>query len=167
MHSYPQATLQDIYKSFFQDRFGVAHALADCHIVEQHILKECQNAERFEECYVEPCGWRNDYFRINLKAVKEGKISAQELAQAFVASYKPVASEDIRRWQTEWQGIEKIAEEFSTSINNFETDADTIATLLQLERYAVHHSQQYNQAYTPHYRIVNREQYNQLKDRLK
>ena len=67
----------------FQDCFGVAHALADRERVVVYIVRQAQSATRFEEQYYEPCGWRGDFIRINIKAVAEGKISAEELADAM------------------------------------------------------------------------------------
>ena len=37
---YPAATLQDVYKTMFQDRFGVAHLLSDRAKVKAYIEQE-------------------------------------------------------------------------------------------------------------------------------
>ena len=95
MTTHPKATLQDIYKSCFQDCFGVAHALGSAEQVENYIAYESAKAESFESDYFESCGWRGDFVRVNLKAVREGKISVSDLAQAFIAS--SVAAESYWR----------------------------------------------------------------------
>ncbi len=105
--------------------------------------------------------------RINLKAVKEGKISATELAEAFTASVVAITEEDLTAWKTEWQSIERTVRELYPTLNALEEDAATIASLLESGQYAMHHSKIYNQKYHPHYRIVSREEYNKLKSKLK
>ena len=57
---YPAATLQDIYKSCFQDHFGVAHLLGNRGGVKGYIEHELATAEAFDEAYYEPCGWQGD-----------------------------------------------------------------------------------------------------------
>ena len=42
------------------------------------------------------------------------------------------------------------------AIEGFAADSAAIADLLAQGAYAVHHSAQYNAAYSPHYRIVHR-----------
>ena len=159
--------MQDIYKSCFQDRFGVVHALAQRDIIERYILREIELATDFEEPYIEPCGWRGCYVRINLKAVKDGKIRATELADAFIASAAAVTSEDLQSWREEWEGIETAVRGLYPTLDGFEEDSAMIRAVIERGEYAVHHSKIYNEKYNPHYRIVSRNEYNKLKDRLK
>ena len=167
MTTHPKATLQDIYKSCFQDCFGVAHALGSAEQVENYIAYESAKAESFENDYFESCGWRGDFVRVNLKAVREGKISVSDLAQAFIASSVAAESYDLQHWQSEWQQIERAVRELYPDLEGFERDSTNIATLISNGNYVMHHSKVYNEAYTPHYRIVSREQFDKLKDRLK
>ena len=167
MTSHPQIRLQDIYKSCFQERFGVSHALAERNRVEEYIIRETASAERFEEEYTELCGIRGDYVRINLKAVRDGKVTATELAEAFMASYKTVTADEIAQWRVQWAEIEHSVRQLYPALDNFESDSQAIAQMLERGEYAVHHSKAYNEAYAPHYRIVSKEEYNKLKYKLK
>lgn len=167
LSTHPEATLQDIYKSCFQDRFGVAHALGSAEQVANYIAYECTKAERFENDYIENCGWRGNFVRVNLKAVREGRISVDELAEAFIESAKAVENFELHSWLQEWQQIERAVREINPDLAGFERDSATIATLISSGNYVMHHSRRYNEAYAPHYRIVSREQYNKLKDKLK
>ena len=133
----------------------------------EYIVRESQTATRFEEQYAEPCGWRGNFIRINLKAVVEGKISAEELADAFIASVVAVNEEDLASWQTEWADIERAVVEHYPTLEGFEEDSATIAALISDGKYVKHHSRKYNEVYSPHYRIVSREQYEKLKHKLK
>ena len=113
------------------------------------------------------CGWRGNFVSINLKAVKEGKITATELADAFMASVVEVRNEDIICWQAEWADIERAVKEEYPTLEGFKEDSAAIANMISDGKYVVHHSKIYNQTYNPHYRIVSRKEYNKLKDRLK
>ena len=48
IRQYPQATLQDIYKGAFQDRFGPAHILTDRNAVEAYIKSELEEMGKEE-----------------------------------------------------------------------------------------------------------------------
>jgi hypothetical protein len=159
--------LQDIYKSCFQDLFGVAHALGTMEQVENYIAYESAKADSFESNYYEPCGWRGNFIRVNLKAVREGKISAKELALAFMASANNTESVDLHSWLTEWQQIESIVREIYPNMEGFARDSATIRALIFEGRYVMHHSREYNNYYSPHYRIISKDQFIKLKDRLK
>ncbi len=175
LDSHPRATLQDIYKSCFQDRFGVAHALSDREKVEQYIVRETERAEQFEPQYIEPCGWRGDFVRVNLKAVRDGILTASELADAFMASQsvegeqlldgeQPLEGKltkngerPLECWQREWRDIMRAVRCVAPDLADFQRDSTAIATLLTEGRYVMHHSKRYNEHYHPHYRIVRRD----------
>ena len=133
----------------------------------KYIVREAQTATRFEEHYCEPCGWRGDFIRINLKAVAEGKITAEELADAFIASAVAVSEDDLAAWRAEWADIERVVAEHYPTIEGFKEDSAAIADLIADGKYVMHHSRKYNEVYSPHYRIVSREQYEKLKHKLK
>lgn len=121
----------------------------------------------FETDYAEPCGWRGNFVRINLKAVAEGKISAEALADAFMASAIEVTEADLEAWKCEWQNIERAVMTLYPTLEGLEEDSKAIAQLLSEGKYVMHHSCHYNAAYTPHYRIVSRKEYEKLKTILK
>lgn len=97
----------------------------------------------------------------------EGKISAQELADAFIASAVAVSETDIDIWRAEWLEIERIVRKLYPTLEGMDSDSATIAQLISEGKYVMHHSAEYNQHYSPHYRIVSREQYEKLKHKLK
>lgn len=67
----------------------------------EYIKRETEGATCFETDYAEPCGWRGNFVRINLKAVAEGKISAETLADAFMASAIEITDDDLEAWKRE------------------------------------------------------------------
>lgn len=84
-----------------------------------------------------------------------------------MASTEAIEEADLQSWSSEWQQIERAVRELYPNLEGFERDSATIATLLSEGKYVMHHSKVYNSTYAPHYRIVSREEYDKLKDRLK
>jgi hypothetical protein len=155
LNRYPEATLQDIYKTMYQDRFGVAHILAERDVMSRYIAKEVYSTSGECECYYEPCGWRGEYVRIDLRAVRDGLLSADELAEKLIATAALAEDVSSAEWQQEWASILEVSSDLVTGLENYESD------LLLLNECAaqcqtVHHSEAYRVAYSPHYRIVHR-----------
>ncbi|MBQ3174322.1 MAG: hypothetical protein IJB56_08520 [Alistipes sp.] len=165
LDSYPEAKLQDVYKSMFQGRFGVAHMLGSREAVEAYIEREVQLCEGeivkdggVAECYLEPCGWRGDYVRVDLRAVCDGVMTVKELADIFVcsAAYAPLADDvALEVWAEEWNTILEVCHPRLRVIDGFERDSMLLAELIAGGEYVVHHSRRYNECYAPHYRIVH------------
>ena len=101
LRKYPDTSLQDVYKSCFQDYFGPAHAIAGRDMARKYIEQELSSAVCDDTCYYEPCGWRGNYYRVSLSAVADSLLSVDELADAFYRSapqQTPVVDE---RWVAE------------------------------------------------------------------
>lgn len=75
LREYPQSTLQDIYKSFFQDRFGPGHLVADTAAARKYLRTEIEKMETSSLPYYEPAGAGKNFYRVNLSLVKEGVVS--------------------------------------------------------------------------------------------
>lgn len=157
MSSYPESRLQDLYKSFFQDRFGPGHLISDRQSALDYILSELASADTLVRSETEPCGWQGNYVRVNLSVIADGLMTAEELTDALMASAKEVMPEDIERWKMEWAEIEAIIEKTYPVIPDLKEDEARIAELLASGQYAYHHSAAYNAAYHPHYRIIAKE----------
>lgn len=154
--NYPHSTLQDIYKSFFQDYFGVAHMLPDSVTVRNYILYELSMTEEIDSNYYEPCGWRNNFYRVNLSAIRNGKIDVNELANAFMASLPYSRTLVDEEWKKEWEIIQNTVRELHPTLAGFKSDSAMIAKMLQQGKYVIHHSDEYSRCYHPHYRIVHK-----------
>ena len=155
---YPAATLQDVYKSMFQDRFGVAHLLSGRDAVREYIAKEVDSTEGECEEYYEACGWRGDYVRVDLRAVRDGVISLDELTERFMLSAEHGTKADstaLERWLSEWMTINDVCRDLLITIDGYQQDSAKIAELIATGKYVVHHSRRYNDHYKPHYRIVH------------
>ena len=73
---YPQATLQDVYKSFYQERFGPGHMIPNIENARNYLMNEMEQASENSGAYYEPTGSGGKYVRIYLNAISDGKISA-------------------------------------------------------------------------------------------
>lgn len=157
LESYPESTLQDIYKSFFQDRFGPGHMVADTTAAVAYIKKELSEVDNLDVILYEQVGDRGEYYRVALAAVAAGKVPFGVYVSAFLNSVRDVPSVDIEAWACEWDAIEMVISSMNLDLPDYEKDAAKIRELLAKGFYAVHHSKAYNVAYSPHYRIVKRE----------
>ena len=153
---YPSTTLQDIYKSCFQDYYGVAHLLSDRESVKRYIEYELSNADSLVSSYYEPCGWRGEFIRVNLSAIRDGRITTDMLVDAFMASAEFSMKNSTEEWKILWQDVMNEARRISPALKNFSEDSIAIAALLERGEYVIHHSKEYREAHHPHYRIIHR-----------
>lgn len=155
MRDYPDATLQDVYKSCFQDYFGVAHLLGSREQVYNYICSELEADDYVVGSrYYESCGWQGNYCRVYLNAIKEGYITADILTDAFMASAPEVTPQVTDKWVAQWCVIESVVRERYPNLYNFEVDSQAISEMLAQGKYVMHHSRRFNAAYHPHYRII-------------
>lgn len=154
---YPEATLLDVYKGSFQDVFGPAHILTNREAVKNYILRELEFATRLEGNAYEPCGWQGKFYRVNLTAVKEGKISADELTDALMDSANGIDTSLTQAWLDEWQKMLHVVKTVVPELKGFSSDSLVIDQLLKEGKYVVHHSESFNKHYQPHYRIIRRD----------
>ena len=151
---YPQSTLQDIYKSFYQDRFGPGHMISDTAAFNEYSRYELAVAttDSVPNPYYEIIGAQGRYVRVYLRCVTEGLIPADLLFDAFLRSAVP-AKQPKQSWAKEWSDIEQAALELGVTAP--EEDIQALRQAAQKEQ-AVHHSDAYCEAYHPHYRVIEK-----------
>ncbi len=175
---YPEATLLDIYKGAFQDRFGPAHILTDSKAVESYIKSELEEMKKdapvdvWESSvshntkyvnhrnlwdYCEPCGWHANFYRVDLTVLKDGLIPMNVFVDAFMESADGIDTTFTSAWLEEWGETIRIVRRVVPDLHNFSTDSATIARLLSNGKYVVHHSSIFNKNYRPHYRIIRKD----------
>ena len=152
MTAYPESTLQDIYKSFYQDRFGPGHMITDTASVRQYLLKELSENDVASTVRFEPTGSEGRFVRVYLSAIADSLITADQLLDAFVRSANMVKAETD--WEAEWKAVVGTITKYGIQVNGSE-DASLLDEASR-DRQTVHHSRAYNAAYHPHYRIVER-----------
>lgn len=155
--AYPASRLLDIYKSCFQDYMGAEHLVADPAGVAKYLdyeLQQIGDEERQSE-YYEACGPGGRFVRVSLLAVKDGKIDRDSLLDAFVRSAK-VERPSLVSWQDTWKQYLLTIDSLELQLLHYTEDRAFIDSVLQTGHYAISHSQEYRQAYHPHYRIIER-----------
>ena len=158
---YPQATLQDVYKNNFQDYFGPAHIMARREGVLAYLNSELQQMDKEEGSssdlsgrkYYTPCGWRHNYYQVSLQVIKDGIMSVEEFADAFMAG-GGAAPQVSQQWIDEWEVIKGVVKDVAPDLEGYKADAKKIDALLKEGKYVVHHSGKFEEAYRPHYRII-------------
>ena len=152
--TYPESTLQDIYKSFYQEHFGPGHIISDTASARRYLMKELSEMGETQSPYFEPTGSQGDYVRVYLSAVTDSLITAEQLLDAFVRSANS-RKEPTVSWMEKWEAIVSIIQANKMEVEDFETDLPLLTEAARNSQ-AVHHSRHYNEAYHPHYRIVER-----------
>lgn len=163
MERYPKARLLDIYKSCFQDHMGAEHLVGDRTMARSYLEQELQTVEHEDllTWYYEPCGFNGNYVRVSLLAVKDGKIDAERLLDAFVRSANDADRPTVESWASQWQEILSIIEKANLALPYYQQDKEFIAQVLAQGKYAISHSPDYREAYSPHYRIIKRDIFEQ------
>jgi len=152
MAAYPESTLQDIYKSFYQDRFGPGHMITDTASARQYLLKELSENDVASTVRFEPTGSEGRFVRVYLSAIADSLITADQLLDAFVRSANMDKGEN-NNWEAEWNCIVGVITKHGIQVNGFDKDVVMLNEASRICQ-AVHHSRAYNEAYHPHYRIV-------------
>lgn len=162
LEKYPAATLQDIYKSFFQDEFGPGHLLEDTAAARKYLAYEMANMTSRGNYTAEPCGAGLNFYRVPLDLVKDEKISFNEYLTAFLESGSSFRIPETGEWKAKWGMIVLEIESMNLEIKNFESDKKNLSKMLDEGETTVHHSESYSLAYDPHYRIMSRVQCERL-----
>ncbi len=152
--TYPESTLQDLYKSFYQEHFGPGHIISDTASARRYLMRELSEMGKTQSPYFEPTGSQGDYVRVYLSAVSDSLITAEQLLDAFVSSANSWQEPTVS-WKEKWEAVISIIQANKIELESFETDLPLLTEAAQNNQ-AVHHSRRYNEAYHPHYRIVER-----------
>lgn len=156
LKTYPQSTLRDIYKNFFQDNFGPGHLIKDTATAGNYLRKELASFEQAEGAYFEPTGWEHRFYRVNLSVIKEGLVSYAHFFDAFVRSVNGIIPTSVEAWVKEWTAIDSIIQSMNLQLPHYETDRREIFDLLKRGEYVMHHSAEFEANYSPHYRIIEK-----------
>lgn len=154
MADYPASTLQDIYKSFFQDKFGPEHIISDTIAAKKYLLSELNRNDIDSVVVLEPTGIKGNYIRVGLGAIKSGKVDVSAFLSAFIRSANVADKSVVEQWTGEWAEAVEVIDEMNLNLDNYEADKEAISRVLQQGRYVMHHSSRYRDAYNPHYRII-------------
>lgn len=153
---YPESTLRDLYKNFFQDRFGPGHIIADNAAADKYLRYELETAENFEGEDYEPTGYEGRFLRVNLGVIADGRVPYEKFFDAFVRSVNGIEPIGIDEWRKEWHEIDSVIMSMELQLEDAQSDRAEIKALIERGDYVIHHSQRFNECYEPHYRIIER-----------
>ena len=158
MQNYPKSRLLDIYKSCFQDYMGAEHLLSDRQRVKAYLDEELNTTslDDLMPWYYEPCGIDSSYYRISIKAIKEGFITEDQLLDAFIRSANSETRPSVESWSNRWHMIIGTIDRMKLDMPNYQEDNQLIDSVFSVGKYAISHSPDYREVYHPHYRIVER-----------
>ena len=74
MQKYPKSTLKDLYKNFFQDKFGPGHIIGDTASAGNYLRRELASYTECTGDIAEPTGWEGNFLRVNLSVIKNGQL---------------------------------------------------------------------------------------------
>lgn len=159
METYPEAHLQDIYKSCFQNIFGVAHLISDTQACVDYLAAEMEELDPDDREYslYEYTLPDSHFVRVDLHAVAEGLVPQDVLVALLMESAATPAPMTQAEWAARWQELKVAADALEPRPEGYEREAAEIDSLLSAGKYVWHHSRRYNEVYHPHYRLVRRD----------
>ena len=162
---YPESRVQDIYKSFCQDNLGPEHLIPNPDAARDYLQSELATyrsdvdsgkytipARRFE-----PVGDKGNYVRVDLSVVLDSLVSEDALLDAFVRSANAGQNMSNEQWTRKWRKVSAVIRRDFPGIPECENDLRQIDSVMAEGHYILHHSPEYNAAYHPHYRIIERQ----------
>lgn len=156
MTAYPKATLQDIYKSFFQDNYGPGHLMGDTAAATAYVRRELGSFDLASGPDYEATGSESNFVRVNLQVVKDGRVPLDTFLDAFLRSARQFQVPPIEQWSKKWEEISGVVKEMDLKLPGQAEDSEIIRKQLSDGDPTMHHSLIYETAYKPHYRIILR-----------
>ena len=166
VNSYPKAQLADIYKSFYQDNYGPGHILGDTIAARRYFNEELSDTTSWNGPEFEYTGEGKNFVRLNMDLVKKGIISAEDYFRAFLNSLGMMTKPSDEEWIAEWSSIEDIIETRGYHFVNEDTDREIIRKKLESKNFPIHHSDNFNENYNFHYRIISIPEFTKLMEKI-
>lgn len=155
MH-YPEATLIDLYKNYFQDAFGPGHLIPDSASTGEYLNLELSQPHWTDTLLWQPLGVNHDFYRINLLLLKNKAIPHDVFLAGMVKSAQLAGKPDIENWINEWNVVLQKIKQLKLNLPTIKSDEEMIAHTLSKGIVMMHHSKRYEETYHPHYRIIHR-----------
>ena len=157
LQHYPASQYRDVYKNFMQDYFGPGHILNDTAAAGKYLRYELDNSEKFDGPDFEPTGFEGNFYRVNLRMIKDGTIPYDTFFEAFVKSVQGITPPDGETWMKIWNEIDNEIHSMGLTFENETQDRADLAEQFSQGNYIVHHSEAFNKANNFHYRIISKD----------
>ena len=121
-----------------------------------YLEQECQEAQRDGNPGppYELTGSHGRFYRVNLSVINSGKVPLETFLDAFLSSARQFTLPPLSQWKAEWKDTERIIRSVNPRLPDLEADSQALQALLESGQYASHHSTAYQEAYKPHYRLI-------------
>ena len=157
---YPKSQYRDVYKNFMQDYFGPGHILNDTIAAGKYLRYELETSEMFDGPDFEATGFEANFYRVNLRLIKDGTIPYEKFFKAFVNSVREIVPPDGKTWMKTWSEIDMEIKSIGWSFENEDQDRVDLADQFNKNLYIVHHSNAFNESNNFHYRIISKDIFN-------
>ena len=156
--NHPNQTLQDVYKSCYQDEYGPGHLISNESSAINSLLQEINTIEKDYTAITlfEQTGIYGNYLRVDLTLVRDGVIPFFVLFRALTISATIGGQKSDENWSTIWSEIVEEVKKADLKFENFDQDLDNLDKISKSEDKVVHHSEMYENIYHPHYRIIEK-----------
>ena len=156
--NHPNQTLQDVYKSCYQDEYGPGHLISNESSAINSLLQEINTIEKDYTpiTLFEQTGIYGNYLRVDLTLVRDGVIPFFILFRALTISATIGGQKSDENWSTIWSEIVEEVKKAELKFENFEEDLTNLDRISKSEDKVVHHSEMYENIYHPHYRIIEK-----------
>ena len=158
IENHPNQTLQDVYKSCYQDEYGPGHLISNESSAINSLLQEINTIEKYYTpvTLFEQTGIYGNYLRVDLTLVRDGIIPFFVLFRALTISATIGGQKSDENWSTIWSEIVEEIKIQGLKFEHFEEDLANLDTISKSEDKVVHHSEMYENVYHPHYRIIEK-----------
>ena len=158
IENHPNQTLQDVYKSCYQDEYGPGHLISNESSAINSLLQEINTIEKdyTPVTLFEQTGIYGNYLIVDLTLVRDGIIPFFVLFRALTISATIGGQKSDENWSTIWSEIVEEIKIQGLKFEHFEEDLTNLDTISKSEDKVVHHSEMYENVYHPHYRIIEK-----------
>ena len=160
--NYPFSQYRDVYKNFMQDYYGPGHILADTAASAKYLQKELRETDMFDGPDYEPTGFNGNFYRVNLRLLADGTIPYKTFFDSFVESVQGIVPPDGEEWMKIWESIDREIVKTGLTFENEEQDRQELAKQFSQGNYIVHHSKAFDDNSNFHYRIISKENFNNI-----
>ena len=159
VETYPASQYRDVYKNFMQDFYGPGHLLNDTTASGKYLREELASTEIFDGPDYEPTGFKGNFYRVNLRLIKNGIIPYDDFFKIFVESVQGIVAPTPQEWMKTWKEIDSQIAALGLTFNNEAQDRRDLEKQFSEGNFIAHHSKAYNESVNFHYRIVSRDNF--------
>ena len=164
IENHPNQTLQDVYKSCYQDEYGPGHLISNESSAINSLFQEINSIEKDYNppTLIEKTGIYGNYLRVDLTLVRDDIVPFFVLFRALTISATIGGQKSDKNWDKIWNEIAQAIIDSDLRFENFEEDLKRLEIISKSDDKVVHHSEMYENTYHPHYRIIEKNVFNDV-----